>query len=297
MQSIVIFGKRINCGYLFSAPGVLFFMLLAVYPAIYVFYLAFFSAGKGVAVEPAFAGMENFRVVVSSPIFFKVVLQSFEYACIVTLINLTVGLLLAVLLNKKNLNVRFIRTARTLVLISWALSPTVVAVMAKVLLHPQIGPVAQILKRIGADVVFNPLGSIKWSLPTVILTNCYMYMPFYFLTLLASIQSISDSLYEAATIDGATGRQQFFRITLPILKNNLLTLMIFNFCATFTYMDLTWIMTEGGPLNSTEVLATAAYRYAFNGYQFGAAAAIGAIMFIVAVAFAIVTLRFMEHDL
>jgi len=297
MQSIVIFGKRINSGYLFSAPGVLFFLLLAVYPAAYVFYLAFFSSGKGVAVEPAFAGLENFRAVLGSRDFSRVVIQSLLYACTVTLINLTVGLLLAVLLSGKTLNPHFIRAARSLILVPWALSPTVVAVMAKIVLHPQIGPVAQLLQKFGSGLVFNPLGSVRWSLLTIILTNSYMYMPFYFLTLLASIQSINDNLYEAATIDGATGVQQFFRITLPLLKNNLLTLMIFNFCATFTYVDLTWIMTQGGPLNATEVLATTAYRLAFNGYQFGAAAAIGAIMFVVAVAFAAVTLRFMEHDL
>ena len=121
-------------------------------------------------------------------------------------------------------------------------------------------------------------------------------MPFYFLTLRSSMQGISEDLYEAARLDGASESQQFFRITLPIMRNNLLTLMIFNFCATFTYMDLTWIMTEGGPVFSTEVLATYAYRTAFNSYKFGQASAVGVIMFLVAIIFSVIVLRVMKKE-
>lgn len=296
MQKIRIFGKKINAGYLFSSPGVLFFMMMAVYPAAYVIYLAFFSSGKGIAINPSFIGFENFVKVFSEPKFWQMTLQSFEYAGTVTLLNLSIGLILAVLLNQNCLNIRYLRVMRTIVLISWALSPTVVAVMAKVLLHPQIGPIAQILQKLGSDIVFDPLGNPQTALITIILTNVYMYMPFYFLSLLAALQAINGSLYEAATIDGATGLQQFTYITLPILKNNLLTLMLFNFCATFTYMDLTWIMTKGGPVYSTEVLATYAYRTAFKNYQFGQASAIGVIMFIVAVIFSVIVLRSMNKE-
>lgn len=296
MQDIRIFGKKINAGYLFSSPGVLFFMIMAVYPAAFVIYLAFFSSGKGIAIDPSFIGLENFIKVFSNTRFCQITGQSFVYAGVVMLLNLSVGLALAVLLNQKCLNIRYLRVTRTIVLVSWALSPTVVAVMAKVMLHPQIGPIAQILQKLGSSIVFDPLGSTKTALLTIILTNVYMYMPFYFLSLLASLQAINENLYEAAIIDGANGRQQFFRITLPILKNNLLTLMLFNFCATFTYMDLTWIMTEGGPLYSTEVLATYAYRTAFNSYQFGQASAIGVIMFLVAVVFSVVVLRRMNKE-
>lgn len=296
MQEIRIFGKKINVGYLFSSPGVLFFMLMAVYPAAFVIYLAFFSSGKGIAIDPSFIGFENFAKVFSNARFWQMTLQSFEYAGAVMLLNLSIGLILAVLLNQKCLNVRYLRIMRTIVLVSWALSPTVVAVMAKVMLHPQIGPIAQILQKLGSDIVFDPLGNPDTALLTIILTNVYMYMPFYFLSLLAALQAINENLYEAATIDGATGMQQFRYVTLPILKNNLLTLMLFNFCATFTYMDLTWIMTEGGPLYSTEVLATYAYRTAFKGYQFGQAAAIGVIMFIIAVVFSVIVLRHMKKE-
>ncbi len=296
MNTVKIFGKKISGGYLFTSPGVLFFLIMAVYPAAYVVYLAFFSSGKGIAVEPAFIGFKNFAEVFSYPRIWQTVWQSFQYAGMVTLLDLGIGLLMAVILNKAGINQSFIRIARTLVLISWALSPTVVAVMCKVLMHPQIGPIAQILTKLGSTAVFDPLGNPKWVLFAITLTNVYMYMPFYFLTLLAAMQAINGELYEAATIDGASSWQQFFRITLPLLRNNLLTLMIFNFCATFTYMDLTWIITKGGPVYASDVLATYAYRTAFNNYEFGVASAIGVLMFIIAVMFSVVVLRIMRKE-
>lgn len=296
MQTIKLFGKKLNGGYLFTSPGVLFFLVMAAYPAAFVVYLAFFSGGKGIAIDPSFLGFDNFVKIFQYPRIWQTIWQSFQYAGGVTLLNLSIGMLLAVLLNNARLNTGFIRTARTLVMISWALSPTVVAVMFKIMLHPQIGPIAQILERLGSNIVFDPLGNPSWVLFTIILTNVYMYMPFYFLTLLAALQSVNENLYEAATIDGANGRQKFFRVTLPLLRNNLLTLMLFNFCATFTYMDLTWIMTKGGPVFASDVLATYAYRTAFNNYEFGAASAIGVIMFIIAVVFSLTVLRIMKKE-
>ena len=296
MHARKLFGKKLNAGYFYITPGLLFFLMLAIYPAGFVFYLAFFSDGKGIALEPAFVGFKNFAEVFSYSRFWPTTLHSFVYAGVVMILNLSIGMLLAVLLHKPRLNMKFIRMARTLVLISWALSPTVVAVMFKIMLHPQIGPFAQILKLLGSTAVFDPLGNTHTALLTIILTNVYMYMPFYFLTLLSSMQGISEDLYEAARLDGASESQQFFRITLPIMRNNLLTLMIFNFCATFTYMDLTWIMTEGGPVFSTEVLATYAYRTAFNSYKFGQASAVGVIMFLVAIIFSVIVLRVMKKE-
>ncbi len=296
MHTVKIFGKKINGGYLFTLPGVLFFMMMVVYPAAYVVYLAFFSSGRGIAIEPSFIGLENFTKVFQNPRIWQTIWQSFQYAGVVTILNLSIGILLAVLLNNHRLNSHFIRTARTLVMISWALSPTMVAVMSKIILHPQIGPISQILTSLGSTSVFDPLGNPDWVLLVITLTNVYMYMPFYFLTLLAAMQAINGDLYEAATIDGANSRQQFFSITLPILRNTLFTLMIFNFCVVFTYMDLTWIMTKGGPLYASDVLATFTYRMAFNNYQFGTASAIGVIMFLIAVFFSIVVLRVMKKE-
>jgi len=296
MQTTKLFGRKINLGYLFASPGVLFFLLLVIYPAAYVIYLAFFSSGKGIAIEPAFIGFQNFAKVFQYSRIWQTILHSFEYAGLVTLLNLTIGMLLAVLLNKPRLNIRFIHIARTMVLVSWALSPTVVAVMFKIMLHPQIGPIAQLLNMLGSNVTFDPLGNPKWVLLAITLTNVYMYMPFYFLTLLAGIQAINGDIYEAALIDGANERQQFSRITLPLMRNNLLTLMIFNFCATFTYMDLTWIMTQGGPVFASDVLATYTYRTAFKSYCFGQASAIGVIMFLIAILFSAIVLRVMKKE-
>ena len=131
---------------------------------------------------------------------------------------------------------------------------------------------------------------------TVTLTNIWKFTPFYFLILLAGLQAIDDGLYEAARMDGASGWRQFCDVTLPLMKNYIITLAVFDFVSTAAYMDLTWIMTKGGPLNSSEVLSTLAYRTSFQNFRFGEGSAVGVLIFLISIIFTTMAMKMMSEE-
>ena len=289
--------NKILSAYWFVLPAMLFFVLLAVYPSGYVAFLSIFAGTKGTAIAAHFTNFANFTAILQeNPFFGKVLLQTLYYAGIATLLHLILGFSIALILNSFPLNRTFIRTTRTLFLIPWAISPTVVAIMFRLLLHPQVGPIAILLRSSGSNIFFGPLGDPKYALMAVTFTNVWMFTPFYLLMILSAMQAIDPVLYEAAVVDGANGQQQIFFITIPSIKNSILTLGIFDFVTTAGYFDLTWIMTQGGPVNSSEVLATLIYRTAFQGFEFGVAAAIGMILFVISITVSILVLRSMDKE-
>ncbi len=287
---------KFSSAYWFVLPTMLFFAGLAVYPSGYVAFLSVFAGAKGTTIAPHFTNFANFSAIIKNVNFARILAQTLYYAGGATVLHLVLGFLIALTLNSFPLNVKFIRVARTLFLIPWAISPTVVAILFRLLLHPQVGPVAILLKSAGSKIVFGPLGSPDFALLSVTLTNVWMFTPFYLLMILSALQAIDPGLYEAAVVDGANNRQQVFFITIPAIKNTLLTLSIFDFVTTAGYFDLTWIMTQGGPINTSEIISTLIYRTAFQGFEFGKAAAIGMILFAVSITVSIVVLRIMDKE-
>lgn len=288
--------NKIPVAYWFVLPAMLFFALLAVYPSGYVAFLSVFAGAKGTAISPEFTNFSNYIAVFNSRNLVQILMQTGFYAGVATLLHLALGFLIALLLNVLPLSINFTRLARTAFLIPWAISPTVVAIMFRLLLHPQVGPIAIMLKQMGYTGVFGPLGDPDWALIAVTLTNVWTFTPFYFLMLLSAMQAIDPVLYEAAVVDGANGYQQVLQITLPSIKNTILTLAIFDFVTTAAYFDLTWIMTQGGPINRSEILSTWVYRTAFQSFEFGKASAIGMILFAVSIIFTIIVLRAMDKE-
>lgn len=287
---------RINPAYWFVLPAILFFTLIAIYPTGYVAFLSLFAGGKGVAVSPKFTYFSNYLAVFQNMNFIKIMLQTIFYAGVATFLHIAIGFVIALILNVLPLNLHYIRTARTLFLIPWAISPTVVAITFRLLLHPQVGPISIALKAGGIDAVFAPLGSPDYALLAVTLTNVWTFTPFYLLMILSAMQAIDPGLYEAAVMDGANGRQQIFHITIPSVRNTILTLGIFDFVTTAAYFDLTWLMTQGGPINRSEILATWVYRMAFQNFEFGKASAIGMVLFSISIIVSIIVLRAMERE-
>jgi ABC-type sugar transport system permease subunit len=140
------------------------------------------------------------------------------------------------------------------------------------------------------------LGQVETALLSVTLTNVWMFTPFYMLMTLSAMQAVDPGLYEAAVVDGANGPQQIFFITIPSIRNTLLTLGMFDFVTTAAYFDLTWIMTQGGPVSSSEIIPTWVYRTAFQSFEFGKASAIGMILFSISVIVSIIVLRAINKE-
>lgn len=296
MNYIRIGNIKINRGVLFILPGILFFTIMVIYPAGYVIYLSFFTEGKGLGLEPAFVGLKNYMTVFTSSSFRQIMFNTLFYSFVATACHIVIGMGMAVLLNNKLLKRKTLTIGRSLFLVPWAISPSVVAIMFQVMLHPKVGPIGIILRQFDPTIEFNPLGDPSLSLLTVTLTNIWKFTPFYFLVLLAGLQAIDDGLYEAARMDGATGWKQFTKVTLPLMKNYIITLAVFDFVSTMAYMDLTWIMTKGGPLNSSEVLSTLAYRTSFQNFRFGEGSAIGVLIFLISILFTTIAMRLMSEE-
>jgi multiple sugar transport system permease protein len=274
----------------------LFFLLLAFYPSAFVLFLSLFASGKGTSVTELHPSLANFLAVWGNANFLKIMRQTLFYAGGASLLHLVLGFCFALLLNVLPLNTTFIRAMRTTFLIPWAITPTVVAILFRLVLHPQVGPIAIFLKQSGSSVLFGPLGQPAWALLSVTLTNTWMFTPFYMLMILSAMQAVDPGLYEAAVVDGANGLQQVFRITIPMLRNTLLTLTMFDFVSTAAYFDLTWIMTQGGPVGTSEIIPTWVYRTAFQSFEFGRASAIGMILFSLSLIVSIIALRAMDKE-
>ena len=296
MNYLKIGKKRINLGYIFILPGVLFFLVMMVYPSAYVIWSSFFLSGKGFNMEPVWQGLTNYIKVTHYTGFSKILKNTFVYAGGCTVFHMGFGLLMALMLNSSKLNMTYKHLCRMLILVPWAVTPSVVAIVSKLFFHASVGPISVILKAMGSSMVFDPLGQPKSAMITCILTNVWKFMPFYFLIILTALQSIDKGLYEAARLDGATNLDCFFHVTMPQIKNSFLTLMIFDFVINAAYFDITWIMTQGGPMKATETLATLAYKTAFQSYKFGEASSIGVLLFFISVLFTVIVLRSMNKE-
>jgi multiple sugar transport system permease protein len=268
--------------YLFL-PALLPVLLLSVYPLVRGIALGFTDARAGLNVDTNFVGVDNFTRLLSNDLFWSSFRIGLIWTVSVTGLQFVAALGLALLLNA---NLRFRGVARTLALIPWAMPPVVVAIMWRLLLHPTNGPVNAIL---GTDI--NWLGNFSTALPAVIVVGVWVGMPQTTVTLLAGLQSIDRSLYEAAAVDGATTWRQFVHITLPQLKTVIMAITSLDLIWNFNSFGLVYVLTAGGPGGRTMLPMLFAYNEAFRYGNFGRAAAMGDVMVVIIIVFLAFYLR------
>jgi multiple sugar transport system permease protein len=265
---------RVSGGYLFILPGLLYLVIMSVYPMAYVFQLSLYNKAD------QFIGLGNFVRAFKDALFLLTVKQSLIFVVLSAGFHVGLGLMVAILLNQR-MNPLFRSAMRSLIMMPWAITPVVVAVIWRLLYNPHLSIIPNILNSLGLNVQWMLLGSPTLALPAVTVANIWFSLPFYMLMLLASLQAIPGELYEAASIDGANVFQRFRFVTIPQLRNILVTLILFDFIGAFVFFDLIWVMTKGGPANRTEVMATYAYRMAFERFDFGYSAALAVLMFLI----------------
>jgi multiple sugar transport system permease protein len=287
--------RRINPGYLFVAPGMLYFAAIAVFPALYVLYLSFQSSPRGRADQLSFVGLENYTEMVASRPFGPAVQHTILFAVGSAIFHLLFGLILALLLNT-SLNKTYLDICRGLLLMPWAISPAVVGMVWRLLAHPQISPIGIALSSINPESVWQPLASTQTALLAITAINVWHFTPFFMLMILAGLQAIDPTIYEVAMIDGANLLQRIWHVTLPQIRRLLFTLGLFDVVTTAVYFDLIWVTTRGGPVNSTETLTTLAYRTAFLSFDFGSASSIGVMLFAVSITLSIIVVVLMERE-
>lgn len=266
-------------GYTFIMPGFLYMILILGYPLIYNFILSFkntniknFKSGASV-----FVGLENYMQLFKDPTFQLVIRNTFIFTIACLVLQFTIGFLFAMFFSKK---FTFAGPIRGLVLIGYMMPMSVTALLGKNMFGVTEGVINNLLMKLG--VIHTPvewLVSTSTALIAVIAVNCWVGIPFNMLLLTSGLTGISDDIYESASMDGANKLQRFLHITLPLMKPAILSVLMLGFIYTFKAFDLMFVMTAGGPLNSTDVLGTYSYTQSFTQYEFSKGAASAMILF------------------
>ena len=261
-------------GLWFMLPTAAFLILFLAYPLGLGIWLSFTDARLGRAGE--FIGIENYEFLKEDSTFWLSVFNTLLYTSVASTIKFAVGLYLALLLIER---LPFKAIIRAVVLIPFIVPTVLSAIAFWWLFDPQFSIISWSLKKmhlITTNIDFlGDVWNARWS---VIFANVWRGVPFVAITLLAGLQTVSPSLYEAATIDGATNWQRFRYITYPLLTPIIAVVMTFSVLFTFTDFQLIWVMTRGGPVNATHLMATFSYQRAIMSGYLGEGAAISTAM-------------------
>jgi multiple sugar transport system permease protein len=261
-------------GALFMLPAAAFLLLFLVYPLGLGIWLSFTDAKIGTPGK--FVGLENYEWIIGDTKFQVAVFFTIFYTVVASVIKFAIGLYLALLLNQ---HLPFKAIIRAVVLIPFIVPTVLSAIAFWWIFDPQFSIVSWSLRQLGLlNGNINFLGETWNSRYSVIFANVWRGVPFIAITLLAGLQTVPPSLYEAATLDGATRWQMFVRITYPLLTPIIAVVMTFSVLFTFTDFQLIKVLTNGGPAGATELMATMSYNTAILGGRIGEGAAISTAM-------------------
>jgi multiple sugar transport system permease protein len=261
-------------GFLFMLPAAVFLVCFLTYPLGLGVWLGFTDTRIG--RDGIFIGLENYQYLMDDNVFWLSVFNTVLYTFIASLLKFALGLWLALLLNQ---HLPFKSFFRAIVLLPWVV-PTVLSALAFWWIYDsQFSIISWSLMQLGLiDAPINFLGDPTNARISVIIANVWRGIPFVAISLLAGLQTIPASLQEAASLDGATSWQRFRYVTLPMLTPIIAVVMTFSVLFTFTDFQLIYVLTKGGPVNATHLMATLSFQRGIPGGQLGEGAAIAVAM-------------------
>lgn len=276
-------------GYVIIAPLIIVLLLITAYPLGYNIWNSFHNVNYLLPPLGAFAGFSNYSKLFSDHEFLPALAHTLGFTVVSVTIEMVIGISLAVALNKKFRGRGIVRAA---IFIPWAVPTVVSAELWRTMFDPQQGFVNFVLTKLHL-----PLASTTWLDSTwtawgaILIADAWRNTPFVAIVLLAGLQVIPSELYEAAKIDGASAWQQFWRITLPLLKPALMVALLFRTLQSFFIFDVVYIVTSGGPGTSTNVLAYFNWKAFFTLFDYGYGGAVSVALVIVAMVIASVYVR------
>ena len=268
--------------YFYLIPSLLVFGVFLFYPFFKTVYLSLYKTNK-MGQAKLFVGLGNYKELLSSPSFLNSLKVTLIFVLIVVVGSMFLGLVAAVLCNKAFPGIRFFSTAYALPM---AIASSSAAMIFQIMLHPSVGIVNKFL---GLDI--NWLNDPKTALYCVAILTAWLNSGINFLYFSAGLGNIDETIYERASVDGASGVQQFFSLTLPGLSPIMFYTLVVNIIQAFQSFGQIKILTEGGPNESTNVIVYSIYRDAFFNYRFGSAAAQSVILFIIIMLITLVMFR------
>jgi multiple sugar transport system permease protein len=269
------------------APTVLILTAVIVYPLISAIYLSFFSIYTP-TLKGAFVGLDNYATILTAPRFWFALWTTVLWTAGTLFLQVLFGVGMAMLLNQ---NILFRSLARSLVLFPYFVSTVVAVLVWRWLFNDLYGILNHLLMDIGLiSMPIDYLGVMPNAIISVIAVGAWKFFPFVVIAVLARLQTIPEHLYEAAKIDGAGAVGRFFDVTLPQLREVLSIVILLRIIWDFKEFDLIYLLTGGGPVDSTRTLPLIVYQQAFGLNQMGMAATYAVAMMIVMLVFMVVYL-------
>lgn len=272
-------------GYFFIAPWIIGFLVFSLIPIASVFY--FSTTQYSALSSPIFTGSANYeKMFLRDPYFIRSLANTLIYVVVRVPLHITIGFALAVALNAKLRGVRLLRT--------FFYMPTIVPAVANAvlwmwILESQVGILNYVLKAGGLPTT-NWLGTVTWAMPSLIVMSLWQVGSIMTI-FLAGLQGIPAQLYEAAEIDGAGRWRKLFSVTIPMMTPTILFNVILDIISSFQVFAAAFIITDGGPLNSTLFYVLYVYRNAFRFFDMGYASALSVVLFVLIAAMTAVVFR------
>ena len=281
MKKLKGFFRYDNAGLLFILPAFIYMMAFVGYPIISNIFLSFqdVSVKNLVKGEKHFIGLDNYITIFNDEVFTKALGNTLLFTVACLIFQFLIGFLLALLFCKK---FSFAKPIRGLTMIPWMMPMTVTALMFKFMFSTDVGIINYILRTAGLIQQ-----NIEWlttpgtAIIAVMIANVWIGIPFNTILLSTGLSTIPQELYESASVDGANAFQRFAKITLPLLRPTIESVLVLGFIYTFKVYDIVYVMTEGGPVNSTHLLSTYSYKLSFDLFQYSKGSAVANILFLI----------------
>lgn len=296
MNKIKRFFKYDNIGILFVLPAFLYMLVFVGYPILRNIVLSFqdVTAFNLVQGEKNFVGLANYTEIFKDSVFRTSLGNTLLFTVCCLVVQFLIGFALAVFFNK-----RFVisKPLRGILLVPWMIPITVTALIFKLLFTTDIGVLNYILKSL--HLISE---NIEWlttpstAMIALICANVWIGIPFNMILISTGLTTIPKELYESASIDGATGVQSFFKITLPLLRPTIESVLILGFIYTFKVYDLVYVMTSGGPVNSTHMLSTYSYKLSFDMFQYSKGSAVANVLLVILMVVGVFYLRATKEE-
>lgn len=272
------------------APLILFFVTIWFIPILYSLGLSFFERSV-LSTEMAWVGFGNYQSLLGDGEFWLALWNGAIYAVSTTTLSILLGLLFALLVNKPFFGQRL---TRTMMMLPYMVPSVVTIALWKWILAPS-GITNHYLQSLGlTETNIEFFSSVTWAMPSLVVASTWIYTAFAFFTILARLQSIPDSYYERAKVEGATQLQMFRDITLPNLRGVILLVALVRGIFLFNKFDIIFVATKGGPLGATKTLPIMIYEVVFMNYDLGRGTALAGILFVILSVGAVIYFRVFE---
>lgn len=278
----------------FIIPAAVLSLAFLCYPILDTFWLSVHKVNEFGETQ-GFAGLGNFTAALGDPAFRASLLRSALWTVVVVIVTTALGMFVAAVLNQPWRGRAFVRA---LLLLPWASSLVVTTLLWEWMANANYGALDHVLRQFGhggGNIAW--LGSATYALPLMMWIAIWVSVPPTALILLAGLQGVDTEIYEAAALDKVRGARLFFDITLPLLRPVVTVSVLLNVIFVFNSFPIIWILTQGGPVGTTNTLPTYMYNLGFEFYEMGEAAAVAVIMFIILLVFSVIYTRLSWRNL